>query len=85
MQLGNPVPVGPATSDPFVPSANVEATVEAARAEGLVADSGAPTGEELGASHGNLRLPVHVHARGLMLGVIATVAFVFGLHASATR
>jgi predicted PurR-regulated permease PerM len=44
-----------------------------------VAPVAAPTGEELGAAHGNLRLPIHVNARGLTLGVIATVAFVFGL------
>ncbi|PQO97352.1 AI-2E family transporter [Massilia phosphatilytica] len=52
---------------------------QAAREAGLVNVDGAPTGEELGAAHGNLRLPVHVNARGLTLGVIATVAFVFGL------
>jgi len=44
-----------------------------------VNDAGAPTCEELGAEHGDLRLPVHVNARGLTLGVIATVAFIFGL------
>jgi predicted PurR-regulated permease PerM len=52
---------------------------QAAREAGLVNGAGAPTGEELGAVHGELRLPVHVNARGLTLGVIATVAFVFGL------
>jgi predicted PurR-regulated permease PerM len=52
---------------------------QAAREAGLVNTGGAPTGEELGAAHGNLRLPIHVNARGLTLGVIATVAFVFGL------
>lgn len=31
------------------------------------------------ASHPGLRLPVHVNARGLALGIIATVAFVFAL------
>jgi predicted PurR-regulated permease PerM len=51
----------------------------AALAAGLVNSAGAPTGEELGAVHGHLRLPIHVNARGLTLGVIATVAFVFGL------
>jgi predicted PurR-regulated permease PerM len=29
---------------------------------------------------GTLRLPMHVNARGLSLGIIATVAFVFALH-----
>jgi predicted PurR-regulated permease PerM len=51
----------------------------AAREAGLVNDAGAPSGEELGAQHGQLRLPLHVHARGLSLAIIATVAFIFGL------
>jgi len=76
MQLGKPSPATSAANPSGTPTTG---TIEAARAEGLVADSGAPTGEELGALHGSLRLPIHVHARGLTLGVIATVAFVFGL------
>jgi predicted PurR-regulated permease PerM len=79
MQLGKPGPVPAAAPSPMVPPATAEVNMEAARAEGLVADSGAPTGEELGALHGQLRFPLHVHARGVTLGVIATVAFVFGL------
>jgi predicted PurR-regulated permease PerM len=74
---------GPATSEapePILPVAAPPATVDqAARDAGLVDPAGAPTGEELGAEHGDLRLPVHVNARGLTLGVIATVAFIFGL------
>jgi predicted PurR-regulated permease PerM len=39
-----------------------------------------PTPDELAAlPGGGLRLPVHVNARGLSLGIIATVAFVFAL------
>jgi predicted PurR-regulated permease PerM len=79
MQLGKPGPVPAAAPSPMVPPATAEVNMEAARAEGLVAESGAPTGEELGALHGQLRFPLHVHARGVTLGVIATVAFVFGL------
>jgi predicted PurR-regulated permease PerM len=52
---------------------------EAAREAGLLSGEGAPTGEELGAAHGALRLPVHVNARGMALGILATVAFVFAL------
>ncbi|RYF03489.1 MAG: AI-2E family transporter [Oxalobacteraceae bacterium] len=51
----------------------------AARAAGLLSPAGAPTGEALGAQHGSLRLPMHVNARGLSLGIIATVAFVYAL------
>jgi predicted PurR-regulated permease PerM len=80
MQLA---PSGPATSEasePILPVAAPAVDMEqAARDAGLVDPAGAPTGEELGAAHGELRLPVHVNARGLTLGVIATVAFIFGL------
>ena len=80
MQLAQSGPATPEASNPITPVAAVPADVEqAAREAGLVNTDGAPTGEELGAAHGNLRLPVHVNARGLTLGVIATVAFVFGL------
>jgi len=72
MQLAKPDPADAVTSITGQPEA-------AAREAGLLSPAGAPTGEELGAQHGNLRLPVHVHARGLSLGIIATVAFVFAL------
>jgi predicted PurR-regulated permease PerM len=52
---------------------------EAAQEAGLLNGEGAPTGEELGAMHGALRLPIHVNARGMALGILATVAFVFAL------
>lgn len=67
------------SAPPDAPGAPAEEGPSAAHTAGLVNDAGAPTGEELGAQHGNLRLPVHVNVRGLTLGVIATVAFVFGL------
>jgi len=81
MQLAKP---GPASSgatepaDPAMPAAEPEPEA-AARAAGLLSPAGAPTGEELGAQHGGLRLPMHVNARGLSLGIIATVAFVYAL------
>ena len=36
-------------------------------------------GDELALHSGGLRLPIHVNARGLSLGIMATVAFVFAL------
>jgi len=62
----------PAAAEPRSPE-------EAARDAGLLSAEGAPTGEELGAQHGALRLPVHVNARGMSLGILATVAFIFAL------
>jgi predicted PurR-regulated permease PerM len=61
------------------PAAALRSPEDAAREAGLLSGEGAPTGEELGAGHGALRLPVHVNARGMSLGILATVAFVFAL------
>jgi predicted PurR-regulated permease PerM len=61
------------------PPATVQTPEDAARDAGLLNGEGAPTGEELGALHGTLRLPIHVNARGMALGILATVAFVFAL------
>lgn len=61
------------------PPATVLTPEEAAREAGLLNGEGSPTGEDLGALHGALRLPVHVNARGMALGILATVAFVFAL------
>jgi len=72
MQLAKPDPADAVSSITEEPET-------AAREAGLLSSAGAPTGEELGAQHPALRLPVHVQARGLSLGIIATVAFVFGL------
>jgi predicted PurR-regulated permease PerM len=74
-----PPTVSPAVPPGAPPAAAPRSPEEAAREAGLLNDEGAPTGEELGALHGALRLPVHVNARGLSLGILATVAFVFGL------
>ena len=79
MQLAKSGPATPEAIEPIVTTAAEADTEQAARDADLVNNAGAPTGEELGAEHGNLRLPVHVNARGLTLGVIATVAFIFGL------
>ncbi|MGH8855171.1 MAG: AI-2E family transporter [Telluria sp.] len=48
----------------------------------VLADPGAepgPAGDELTMHVGGLRLPIHVNARGLSLGIIATIACVFAL------
>ena len=80
MQLAKSGPASPDAPDAVVPAAPPAPESDpAARAAGLVNETGAPTGEELGAQHGQLRLPLHVQARGLTLVVIATVAFIFGL------
>jgi len=81
MQLAKPDPASAGLTEPAVPvNPPAEAELEAAAREaGLLSAAGAPTGEELGAQHGGLRLPLHVQARGLSLGIIATVAFVFAL------
>jgi len=82
MQLA---PTGDKTAEPSEspaaphPPAAVRSPEEAAHEAGLLSGEGAPTGEELGAMHGGLRLPVHVNARGMSLGILATVAFVFAL------
>jgi predicted PurR-regulated permease PerM len=85
MQLAPPgntstVPSDAPAAPPPPPSpGSVLSPEEAAREAGLLSGEGAPTGEELGAMHGALRLPVHVNARGMSLGILATVAFVFAL------
>ena len=79
MQLAKSGTAGTAASDETVVLPDATAIEPAAREAGLVNEEGSPTGEELGAQHGSLRLPVHVNARGVALGIIATVAFVFAL------
>ncbi|MCS0584638.1 AI-2E family transporter [Massilia pinisoli] len=80
MQLAQSGPAPSGAADSIIPApVPAPGTDQAAQDAGLVDAAGAPTGEELGALHGDLRLPVHVNVRGLTLGVIATVAFVFGL------
>jgi predicted PurR-regulated permease PerM len=78
MQLASP---GSAPAEP-----NKSAAPEAAPA--VVTGAAAPevhheahhsSGEDLTLHSGGLRLPVHVNARGLSLGILATVAFVFAL------
>lgn len=82
MQLappGNTTAGQPDTHPGAHPSTAARPLDDAAQEAGLLNAEGAPTGEELGAMHGGLRLPIHVNARGMSLGILATVAFVFGL------
>ena len=80
MQLAPPGNTSVKPSESTVtPPAGPGTPEEAAREAGLLNSEGAPTGEELGAIHGALRLPVHVNARGMSLGILATIAFVFAL------
>jgi predicted PurR-regulated permease PerM len=64
MQLADPNPA-PTSDEPVV---NDSASL-----------LGEPADPDLGQAGSPLRLPVHVHARGLALGIIATVAFVYAL------
>ncbi|MDQ1813466.1 AI-2E family transporter [Massilia sp. CCM 9210] len=72
MQLADPIPA-PANEHPapFVESAAVKAAP---------AEPGAEHHDPLVSSAAHpLRLPIHVNARGLALGIIATIAFVYAL------
>jgi predicted PurR-regulated permease PerM len=80
MQLAKPSPA---------PAEAPDATASAASPEVAAALAGSPDGtdataeaDELALQSGHLRLPIHVNARGLSLGILATVAFVFALQAA---
>ncbi|MBD8722683.1 AI-2E family transporter [Oxalobacteraceae sp. CFBP 13708] len=75
MQLAQSDPAMPATPPDtaapgaFPPSSNGDALHPEVRS----------TGDDLALHIGALRVPLHVNARGLALGVLATIAFVFAL------
>ncbi|MDM5178237.1 AI-2E family transporter [Massilia sp. DJPM01] len=72
MQLADPIPA-PANENP-APS------VESAAVTAPLAAPGAEPNDPLVASAAHtLRIPIHVNARGLALGIIATIAFVYAL------
>lgn len=78
MQLAPPEPAQPAKApDNAAPAAPAQAGPGAAP-EPHAAPSN-PHGDELALHAGGLRLPVHVNARGLSLGILATIACVFAL------
>jgi predicted PurR-regulated permease PerM len=76
MHLASPgsAPAGPNT--PAAPEAPPIVKDEAAHIAGPELHAG-PSGVAL--HSGALRLPIHVNARGLSLGILATIAFVFAL------
>ncbi|WP_292039516.1 AI-2E family transporter [Massilia sp. UBA6681] len=76
MQLAPPEPVEPAASAPD--NAAPAAPPPASPAAGHGAEPG-PAGDELTMHVGGLRLPIHVNARGLSLGILATIASLFAL------
>jgi predicted PurR-regulated permease PerM len=75
MQLADPPPADPV--EPAVPLA-AGAAPQAVRADDAGPLAGLPHGVA-GGPGVPLRFPIHVNARGMALGIIATVAFVFAL------
>lgn len=69
MQLAQPDPATPAASNP---SPEPAAPGDAVRAE-------TRNGDDIALHIGGMRVPLHVNARGLSLGILATIAFVFAL------
>jgi predicted PurR-regulated permease PerM len=76
MQLAPSEPVEPAANAPD--DAGPAAPSSASSGAGHGAEPG-PAGDELTMHVGGLRLPIHVNARGLSLGIIATIASLFAL------
>ncbi|MFL6673019.1 MAG: AI-2E family transporter [Massilia sp.] len=77
MQLAKPSPEPDAGAAPAAPPCPArDATPEAPDA---VIEGPSPDDDLAALQGGGLRLPIHVNARGLSLGIIATVAFVFAL------
>lgn len=71
MQLAPTDPAMPAASNPSPEPA--AAPGDAARADARGA------GDDIALHIGGMRVPLHVNARGLSLGILATIAFVFAL------
>lgn len=71
MQLAPTDPAMPAASNPSPEPAAAHG--DAARAEARAA------GDDIALHIGGMRVPLHVNARGLSLGILATIAFVFAL------
>lgn len=74
MQLASPGSAPAEPNKPAAPEATPAITVEAVKPDPV-----AGSADDLALHVGGLRLPVHVNARGLSLGILATVAFVFAL------
>ena len=85
MQLADPVPApAPLETPPVITGAEPGSS-----APGATADPALPSAPPVTSAHAplhsgtdaasTLRLPIHVNARGLALGIIATIAFVYAL------
>jgi len=74
MQLASPGSAPAEPQKPAAPGATPAVTAEAVKPEPV---AGSP--DDLALHAGGLRLPIHVNARGLSLGILATVAVVFAL------
>lgn len=70
MQLAQPDPATPAASNP---------SPEPAAAPGDAVRAETRGGDDIALHIGGMRVPLHVNARGLSLGILATIAFVFAL------
>ena len=72
-----------AQSDPAMPATPPDTAAPGALPPSSKGDALQPevrsTGDEIALHIGGLRVPLHVNARGLSLGVLATIAFVFAL------
>jgi predicted PurR-regulated permease PerM len=84
MQLAKPSPVPAEAPDATASAASPEAAAALASHPDAaeLAAGGDAEADELALQAGSLRLPIHVNARGLSLGILATVAFVFALQAA---
>ena len=76
MQLAQPDPATPAIPSPE--QAAPGASPPGAKGDVAGAESRA-AGDDIALHIGGMRVPLHVNARGLSLGILATIAFVFAL------
>lgn len=84
MQLARPGSAAAEPNHPAAPEQGPVVTADAVQPDMLEhsehsSSSHAHHPDDLALHAGGLRLPVHVNARGLSLGILATVAFVFAL------
>lgn len=80
MQLAQPDPAMPANPpDKAAPEALSIGADHSADAHGAVHAESRPGGDDIALHIGGMRVPLHVNARGLSLGILATIAFVFAL------
>ena len=78
MQLA-PTESGESSVKPAANAPDDAAPAAPARGESEGGAEPGPAGDELTMHVGGLRLPIHVNARGLSLGILATIACIFAL------